>query len=113
MPTLLDRYTAQVINGLKIEPEHDATVHCVLGLSGESGEVADLHKKAQYKGQPPVNTDRVREELGDVLWYLTALAWLYGTSIEELAIANVTKLEIRRGAPYSVETLIGRQADRS
>jgi MazG nucleotide pyrophosphohydrolase domain len=42
-----------------------------LGLLGESGEVADLVKKFTAHGKP-FDAARLSEELGDVLWYVTA-----------------------------------------
>jgi NTP pyrophosphatase (non-canonical NTP hydrolase) len=70
-----------------------------LGLAGESGEVADKVKKVlrDYDG---VFTDELKlniaKEIGDVLWYITALSRDLGFSLEEVAKMNVDKLESRR-----------------
>lgn len=49
-----------------------------LGLLGESGEVADVIKKAMERGQP-VNRNKLIEELGDVLWYTAAKLHLHNS----------------------------------
>ena len=61
-----------------------------LGLSGEAGEVADIIKKEFYHFDP-CGMDVLKEELGDVLFYLTYLAYAHGITIEEVMTYNVAK----------------------
>jgi len=66
-----------------------------LGLTGEAGEVAEKLKKVirnENGDLSKLNKDDFRKELGDVLWYLTMLARMSGTSLEEVAKANNEKL---------------------
>ena len=42
-----------------------------------------------------VNLDGVGLELGDVLWYISALADDLGVTLEEVAKANIEKLQSR------------------
>lgn len=106
-PELLERYREQVKNGLWLNHGNDPEVHCALGIVAEAGEVADHYKKAQYVGAPPINQTKLVLELGDVLWYLTALADLRGLSLTDLAIININKLEDRHGSDrYSVAKLL-------
>ncbi len=67
-----------------------------LGLAGETGEVIELVKKWKYHGAE-LNRERLLEELGDVLWYLTLLANSFGFTLEEIAARNLEKLEERYG----------------
>lgn len=67
-----------------------------LGLTGEAGEVADEIKKHLYHDKP-IDFDSVRDELGDVLWYLTALAAQCGYTLEDVARRNIEKLAARHG----------------
>lgn len=69
--------------------------HAVIGLSGETGELSELIKKIVYRGKPH-DTTEVLSELGDVLWYLTALTVLSGFTLEEVWQYNCTKLDHRR-----------------
>lgn len=65
-----------------------------LGLAGEAGEVCDMVKKALYH-QVPYNLEDMKKELGDCLWYLTALASDHGFKLSDVAQANVEKLRKR------------------
>lgn len=71
-----------------------------LKLNGEAGEVAELVGKANRNGQwaKPIEgarRDDLGYELGDVLWYIAALARHYGFTLEEIALMNVNKLAAR------------------
>ena len=68
----------------------------VMGLNEEAGEVAGLACRECYKkiGMPKY---KWLEELGDVLWYLTAATIAKGLTLEELWQYNVEKLEGRYG----------------
>jgi NTP pyrophosphatase (non-canonical NTP hydrolase) len=68
-----------------------------LGLSGESGEVADEIKKLYRDGEgfTAHRMDNLHEELGDVLWYVAACCNELGFDMEEVAKANLEKLQKR------------------
>jgi NTP pyrophosphatase (non-canonical NTP hydrolase) len=68
--------------------------YLALGLNGEAGEVADLVKKFERHAKP-FDRQKMIDELGDVLWYLTVTAAAAGTNLVEVAKANVAKLEAR------------------
>jgi NTP pyrophosphatase (non-canonical NTP hydrolase) len=65
-----------------------------LGLAGEAGETVELVKKWAFHDRP-LDRAKLTKELGDVLWYLTALARTQGITLEEVASENVAKLEAR------------------
>lgn len=71
-----------------------------LGLTGEAGEVANIVKKIQ-RDHSGVITDEIRlklkDELGDVLWYISACADELGITLNEIAEYNVNKLAKRHG----------------
>lgn len=76
------------------DPTADVTIKDALGLAGEVGEVVDLIKKDRFQSQP-FDRDKLRNELGDVLWYLTSLATSVGMTLQEVAEANAAKLRKR------------------
>ncbi len=69
-----------------------------LGLTGEAGEVANIVKKIQ-RDSGGIVTDEIRaklkDELGDVLWYISACADELGITLAEIAEYNVEKLAQR------------------
>ncbi len=71
-----------------------------LGLAGEAGEVANVVKKIQ-RDHGGVLTDEVKaklkDELGDVLWYISACADELDLTLNEIAEYNVAKLASRHG----------------
>jgi len=70
----------------------------ILGLCGESGEVAELIKKNERDHGGIMDAERrdlLKKELGDVLWYLSNIADVCGFSLEEAATANLAKLQDR------------------
>ncbi len=71
-----------------------------LGLAGEAGEVANIVKKIQRDFGGEI-TDEIRgklkDELGDVLWYISACADELGLTLGEIAEFNVGKLAKRHG----------------
>lgn len=69
--------------------------YCVLGLSGETGEIAEKIKKVfRDKGGVFDNETKTLliKEIGDVQWYLNALAIELGSSLNEAAKLNSQKL---------------------
>lgn len=75
-----------------------ALIDKILGLPGESGEVADKIKKVMrdQNGQiTPTDKLLLGKELGDVLWYLESTARYLGLDLESLAQGNIDKLESR------------------
>lgn len=70
-----------------------------LGLGGEAGEVLEKVKKCyrDLDGKlTPQVTQQIALELGDVLWYVAALARDLGISLDSIAELNVNKLTRRR-----------------
>lgn len=74
-----------------------AIAYASLGLAEEAGEVAGKIKRV-FRGDFELN-DETREiiakELGDVLWYLSALSFELGYSLNEIAELNLLKIKDR------------------
>lgn len=102
----LNEYQKQVETGLYLG-KHDPLSHCALGLSGEAGEVADMIKKSQYADPRAYAWQDMALELGDVLWYTTALCNLHKLNLAGVLQSNIAKLAERHHGKgtYSVERL--------
>ena len=71
----------------------------ILGLVGESGEVAEKFKKIIRDKQGVISDEDKQElvkELGDILWYVNAVASLLGSSLDEVATKNIEKVLSRK-----------------
>lgn len=70
-------------------------IYTVLGMVGEAGELANKLKKHIRNGTP-VNKDVLRDELGDVLWYVSAVSAELDARLEDVANENIDKLLQRK-----------------
>ena len=65
-----------------------------MGLAGEAGEVVDYLKKVLGHGHS-VDIDHLKKELGDVLWYVSAVAESFDIELEDVGCENIVKLRKR------------------
>ena len=70
-------------------------VENTLGLVGEAGEVAEKIKKL-IRDSSRVQNEEIMKELGDVVFYATALANIYGKGLQEVLELNIAKLDDRQ-----------------
>ena len=80
-----------------IYPEDLGLIYTALGLTGESGEVAEKVKKMIRDGTELniVKKGEIALELGDVLWYIANLAHEIGVSLGTIAKTNIKKINNR------------------
>lgn len=81
-----------------------------LGLCGEAGEVANEVKKVLDHGHP-FNLNKLRDELGDVLWYLAELSSALGIPLSDVSAYNLVKLKQRYPNGFSVTASVNRNPD--
>lgn len=79
-----------------------------MGLSGEAGEVTDYLKKVVYHGHT-YSGETLCKELGDVMWYLSNLAYINGIDLETVMEENIKKLKERYPDGFSVEDSVERR----
>ena len=72
----------------------DSSLHAVLGIGSEAGELQDLFKKNLSKGKE-ITADLVVDEIGDLLYYVARLLDDYDLSFEEAMEKNRVKLDYR------------------
>src|SRR5688572_13508257 len=96
----LDDYQKQALTTvISQDDEFKDTLHWVLGINGEAGEIAEKIKKIiRDKGGDISQDDKeeLAKEIGDVLWYLAVFAQDLGYSLEDIAQANLDKLQSRK-----------------
>ena len=81
-----------------------------LGLSGESGECADIVKKHLFQGHE-LDAEKLANELGDVAWYLALASYAIGYNLEKVLQMNVDKLRKRYPDGFSAERSIHREEE--
>lgn len=89
-------------------PASISLVNSALGMSAEAGEFADILKKYLYHGHP-LEAEKMIEEAGDVLWYVTLAAKALGVTLEGLAQHNIKKLEKRYPDGFDTERSLHRE----
>lgn len=84
-------------NDTAIYPTSARLTYPALGLTGEAGEVADKVKKLIRDQKELTAQERVEiaKEVGDVLWYIAAMARDLGIDMETMARMNLEKLASR------------------
>ena len=74
-------------------------IYPLLGLVGETGEVAEKVKKIIRDGDGSISKEEREElkwELGDVLWYLSQISVELGFDLDDIATSNIKKLKSRK-----------------
>lgn len=74
----------------------------MLGLASETGSILNIYKKYLRDGiDLAANREFLREELGDLLWYVAAVATACDLDLEEIAEANLRRTHDRYRADSS------------
>ena len=83
---------------LKYAPDYQHympnVLYAAIGMCGEAGEVSELVKKYAYHGHA-MDTEHLARELGDVLWYVSYMAHLFGYPLGKIMAMNQEKLAKR------------------
>lgn len=74
-----------------------------LALVEEAAESAGILKKVLYHHHPLTQEKfiHLKEELGDTLWHIAALATEHGMTLDEIARFNIDKLKTRYPAGFT------------
>ncbi|MDB5186453.1 MAG: hypothetical protein JWL85_976 [Candidatus Saccharibacteria bacterium] len=97
--TLNEYQKEALVTAVFADDEFKDLMHWMLGLSGETGEIAEKLKKIiRDKDGVVSEEDRIEiiKEMGDVLWYLAVLAKHFDTDLDEVAAGNIKKLRSRQ-----------------
>ena len=95
----LDEYQRGALRTAAPRDKRNELLHLVLGLVGESGEVAEKFKKwirDLDSDESRIDRADIAKELGDVLWYVAVLADYLDLALDDIATANLAKLASRQ-----------------
>ena len=91
----LDEYQQEAL----ITASDEGLIQRVLGLAGESGEIADKVRswlRDDHGDMAKLDRQTLAAELGDTLWYVAALADVLGYRLEEIAKRNINNRAARQ-----------------
>lgn len=93
------QYFVKEIDKTKESKDVVKLLHYISGLSSEVGEVSQLFQKSLYKSPKEhviyIDEIKLSNELGDVLWYLTAIANFFNIKLSDIIEINENKLKER------------------
>ena len=86
-------------------------IHMVLGMQTEAAEIADAYKKTiAYKKE--LDFVNVKEELGDILWYIANLCNMHGWDLRDIMQTNIDKLKARYPEKFTEENALNRDLNK-
>ena len=88
--------------------EEDKLGHMIIGLSTEAGELLDAYKKHKFYKRE-LDVVNIKEEIGDLCWYLYQLADEIGYTIDQARKDNIKKLRLRY--PDGFRDIVNRDQD--
>ena len=95
----------------ELTPEQASLLHMGCGVSTEANELLDCIKKHTIY-QKPLDVENVKEELGDLLFYMSNLMQSVGLSFEEVLQNNIDKLSVRYSSGKYSNTQAQERADK-
>ena len=94
-----DEYQQAAIKTARDKTANNELFHLVLGLAGEAGEITEKFKKLvrdNNSDESLIDREDIAKELGDVLWYVAALADYLNLTLDDIATTNIAKLASRQ-----------------
>jgi NTP pyrophosphatase (non-canonical NTP hydrolase) len=86
-------------------------IHYSFGLGTEAGELQDAVKKYIAYGKP-LDVTNLKEEVGDLLWYIARICSLYGWDMQDVMDINIKKLKARYPEKFTEENAIVRDLNK-
>lgn len=101
-------YQKAALRTANTDNSKDLILNGILGLCGETGELADIIKKHLFQGH---DLDKLHsaKELGDICWYVAIEAKGLGFTLEEIMLMNIEKLLERYPDGFDSEKSINRE----
>jgi NTP pyrophosphatase (non-canonical NTP hydrolase) len=80
----------------------ESTLHGVIGIITEAGELLDAIKKGIFYGQV-IDKENIKEELGDIMWYIAILLREFDWDMKDILSDNIDKLKKRYPEKFTTE----------
>ena len=89
-----------IVTKKKWDDKNFEMMYLAMSLAGESGEVIEIIKKHMRDGRE-IDIEKLKYEIGDVMWYIASLCDCMGFDMGEVAHMNIEKLRKRHGGSFS------------
>lgn len=93
-----------------LNKENQRLLHASMGLCTEGGEIQDHIKRAIFYGKP-LDLKHLKEEAGDVFWYLAILCSVLKVDPREVLAMNIAKLKARFPDKFDAEKAVNRDLE--
>ena len=94
----------------KLHFKNYGIMHAIMGIAGEGGELLDAVKRACFYGTPLDKTN-IKEEIGDLMYYLVCLLRGLDITMDECIELNIKKLSHRYNGGFSTEKAVNRDLE--
>lgn len=81
---------------------NERLLHGIIGICTESGELMDVIKKNIFYKQS-IDIPNLKEEVGDILWYLGLICMHLECTFEDIMDMNIKKLKARYPNKFTVD----------
>ena len=95
----LNAYQQAALRTAAQKDKPNEVFHLLLGLVGETGEIAEKAKKIVRDRDSDFSQwdlADLKKELGDVLWYIAVIADYFDVALDDVARLNLAKLADRQ-----------------
>lgn len=90
--------------------ELDNNLHMILGMQTEAAELSDVFKKHLAYGKD-IDWVNIKEEIGDLMWYIANFCNLNDIDLEEVMETNINKLRARFPKKFTQENALNRDLE--
>lgn len=96
---------------ISLSQEKIHIIHAMMGLISEAGEILEEVIKSSLENRE-LNKDNLKEESGDLLWYIALLLRNVGSDFETEAKRNTDKLFARYPEKFTSEKALNRDLEK-
>ena len=107
-----DKYKKDALRTMSKErhPLHPQIEHGVDGIVTEAGELLDALKCVKFYGKP-IDFVNLKEEVGDLMWYIAILCDACNFDLQEVCDINIAKLKARFPDKFTSKDALNRDTD--
>ncbi len=96
---------------IRLDLPTSRVVHAAVGVVTEAGELQEMVDRC-IRRKEPLDRLNLKEELGDILWYVALAADAGGLTLEEVMQRNIEKLEARYKGKFTSEAALNRDLEK-